>query len=157
MPTYVNPEKCDGCKALDRPACMYICHNDLMTLDRSLGKAWNQEPDLCWECYACVKTCPQSAIAMRGYGDVVPLGASLTPLRGTDSVMWTVKFRDGQMRRFKFPIRTTPWGSIKGPAEYDAPRAADLASQDLAHEPDSLKVAGGLPALRRDQLKQGVA
>src|SRR5215831_1645174 len=100
MPTYVNPDKCDGCKALDRPACQYICPNDLMTLDKALGKSWNQEPDMCWECYACVKTCPQGAIAMRGYGDVVPLGASLTPLRGTDSIMWTVKFRDGQMKRF---------------------------------------------------------
>ena len=61
MPTYVNPDKCDGCKALDRPACMYICPTDLMALDASLGKAWNQEPDMCWECYACVKTCPQGA------------------------------------------------------------------------------------------------
>jgi ferredoxin len=41
---------------------MYICPNDLMVLDKALGKAWNQEPDLCWECYACVKTCPQTAI-----------------------------------------------------------------------------------------------
>ena len=113
MPTYVNPDKCDGCKALDRPACQYICPNDLMVLDKALGKAWNQEPDLCWECYACVKTCPQTAIDMRGYGDVVPLGASLAPLRGTDSIMWTVKFRNGQMKRFKFAIRTTPWGSIE--------------------------------------------
>jgi len=32
MPTYVNPDKCDGCKALDRPACMYICPNDLLIL-----------------------------------------------------------------------------------------------------------------------------
>ena len=56
---------------------------------------------------------------MRGYGDVVPLGASLTPLRGTDSIMWTVKFRDGQMKRFKFAIRTTPVGfdpAAPGPA-----------------------------------------
>ena len=113
MPTYVNPDKCDGCKALDRPACQYICPNDLMVLDKTLGKAWNQEPDMCWECYACVKTCPQTAIDMRGYGDVVPLGASLTPLRGTDAIMWTVKFRNGQMKRFKFAIRTTPWGSIQ--------------------------------------------
>jgi len=77
---------------------------------------------MCWECYACVKTCPQGAIAMRGYGDVVPLGASLTPLRGTDSIMWTVKFRDGQMKRFKYPIRTTPWGSIQ--LYQDLPAAA---------------------------------
>ncbi len=58
MPTYVNPNKCDGCKSLDKPACMYICPSDIMHLDTSIGKAYNIEPDLCWECYACVKTCP---------------------------------------------------------------------------------------------------
>ena len=26
--------------------------------------------------------------------------------------MWTIKFRNGNMKRFKFPIRTTPEGSI---------------------------------------------
>jgi len=62
MPTYVNPNKCDGCKALDRPACHHICPTDIMVLDKALGKAYNREPDQCWECYACVKVCPQTAI-----------------------------------------------------------------------------------------------
>ena len=48
---------------------------------------------------------------MRHYADVVPMGASLQPLRGTDSIMWTIKFRNGTMKRFKFPIRTTAEGS----------------------------------------------
>ena len=43
MPTYVNPNKYDGCKALERPACMYICPMDLMTLDTATGKGFNQE------------------------------------------------------------------------------------------------------------------
>ena len=146
MPTYVNPDKCDGCKALDRPACMYICPNDLMLLDRALGKAWNQEPDLCWECYACVKTCPQSAIDMQGYGDVVPIGASLTPLRGTDSVMWTVKFRNGQMKRFKFAIRTTPWGSIEPFQGLPKPNTEDVKKAGLCGESKYLGV-DKLPAL----------
>lgn len=34
------------------------------------------------------------------------------PLRGTDSIIWTIKFRNGNIKRFKFPIRTTPEGSI---------------------------------------------
>ena len=134
MPTYVNPDKCDGCKALDKPACAYICPNDLMALDPALGQAFNQEPDQCWECYACVKTCPQSAIAMRGYSDVVPLGASLTPLRGTDSIMWTVQFRDKRVKRFKFPIRSTPWGSIDPYAEMGEPPAGELGKPNLAGE-----------------------
>ena len=61
MPTYVNPNKCDGCKALDRPACVYTCPSDIMWLNTDIGKAFNREPDLCWECYACVKTCPISS------------------------------------------------------------------------------------------------
>jgi len=33
-------------------------------------------------------------------------------MRGSDSIMWTVKFRNGKLKRFKFPIRTTPEGSV---------------------------------------------
>ena len=55
MPSYVITEKCDGCKGEDRTACMYICPNDLMVLDKdgSLGygemKAFNRDPQMCWE------------------------------------------------------------------------------------------------------------
>ncbi len=140
MPTYVNPNKCDGCKSLDKPACMYICPSDIMHLDTSIGKAYNIEPDLCWECYACVKTCPQSAIDMRGYGDVMPMGASLTPLRGTDSIMWTVKFRNGEMKRFKFAIRTTPWGSIMPHEGLLVPDPGDLKQAGLCGQEKFLGV-----------------
>ena len=140
MPTYVNPDKCDGCKALDQPACQYICPNDLMILDKLMGKSYNQEPDMCWECYYCVKTCPQSAIAMRGYSDVVPMGAALTPLRGTDAIMWTVKYRDGRIKRFKFPIRTSPWGSIEPHAGMEAANAGALSDSHLCGEDEWLGV-----------------
>jgi adenylylsulfate reductase subunit B len=112
MPSFVINEKCDGCKAQDKTACQYICPNDLMTLDRDLMKAFNQEPEQCWECYNCVKICPQQAMEVRGYADFVPLGGNVIPLRGTDSIMWTIKFRNGKLKRFKFPIRTTPEGSV---------------------------------------------
>jgi adenylylsulfate reductase subunit B len=113
MPSFVITEKCDGCKAQDKTACQYICPNDLMALNRDLMKAYNQEPEQCWECYNCVKICPQQAIEVRGYADFVPLGGNVFPLRSSDSVMWTVKFRNGKLKRFKFPIRTTPEGSAE--------------------------------------------
>lgn len=112
MPTFVNPEKCDGCKGRERTACMYVCPNDLMKLDVQAMKGFNQEPDMCWECYSCVKICPQGAIDVRGYADFVPLGARVSPMRGTDSIMWAIRFRNGQAKRFRFPIRTKPEGSI---------------------------------------------
>ena len=43
MPSYVIKEKCDGCKGQDKTACMYICPNDLMVLDKETMKATNQE------------------------------------------------------------------------------------------------------------------
>ena len=140
MPTYVNPNKCDGCKALARPACVSTCPSDIMWLDVSQAKAFNREPDLCWECYSCVKVCPQTAISMRGYADVAPLGASLTPLRGTDSILWTVKYRNGQTKRFKYPIRTTPWGSIVPYEENAVPTPEAVKSQLLYGEPKWLRV-----------------
>ena len=112
MPSFVITEKCDGCKGQDRTACMYICPHDLMYLDKERMKAYNQEPEQCWECYNCVKICPQQAIEVRAYADFAPLGAAVIPLRGTDSIMWTIKFRNGTLKRFKFPIRLQPEGSI---------------------------------------------
>ena len=83
-----------------------------MALDSTIGKAYNQEPDLCWECYSCVKICANSAIDMRGYADVMPMGATLKPVRGTHSIIWTASYRDGRVKRFKPPSHSTPWGLI---------------------------------------------
>ncbi|MBI5142751.1 MAG: adenylyl-sulfate reductase subunit beta [Nitrospirae bacterium] len=112
MPSFVDPSKCDGCKGGEKTACMYICPNDLMVLNTDEMRAYNQEPDACWECYSCVKICPQGAIEVRAYSDIVPLGGLVAPLMSSDSIMWTIRFRNGNLKRFKFPIRTTPEGSI---------------------------------------------
>jgi len=39
------------------------------------------------------------------------MGGMVHPMRSSDSIMWTVKFRNGNMKRFKFPIRTTAEGA----------------------------------------------
>jgi adenylylsulfate reductase subunit B len=96
---------------------------------------------MCWECYNCVKICPTQAVEVRGYADFVPMGAAVTPMRSTDSIMWTVKFRSGQIKRFKFPIRTTPEGSavpdggfqtgsdnLKDPVLFTEPASSGLAA-----------------------------
>jgi adenylylsulfate reductase subunit B len=53
--------------------------------------------------------------------------------------MWTVKFRNGNVKRFKFPIRTTPEGSIK-PYE-GKPAPGDLNNELLFTE----AAIGGAP------------
>jgi adenylylsulfate reductase subunit B len=117
---------------------MYICPNDLMVLDPDKMKAYNREPAMCWECYNCVKICPQQAMDVRGYADFVPVGASCTPLRGSEDIMWTVKFRDGSIKRFKFPIRTNAEGTAPPDGGYSY-GPGSLDDQLLATEPASLR------------------
>jgi adenylylsulfate reductase, subunit B len=71
---------------------------------------------------------PAARHRVRHYADIVPLGGSVQPLRGTDSIMWTIKFRNGTMKRFKFPIRTTPEGSIDPYGGKPRPTLAKMAN-----------------------------
>jgi len=67
MPTYVHMTRCDGCGQ-----CVDICPSDIMHIDTDIRRAYNIEPDMCWECYSCVKACPHNAISVRGYADFIP-------------------------------------------------------------------------------------
>ena len=151
MPTFVYMTRCDGCGH-----CVDICPSDIMHIDTTYRRALNIEPNMCWECYSCVKACPQFAIDCRGYADFAPLGHSVRVRREEDkaTISWKIKFRDGREKNFVSPIRTTPWGSIKSPADYAPPSAQAMKSQELAHEPETLKVAA-LPTVSRDRFKQG--
>ena len=153
MPTFVYMSSCDGCGH-----CVDICPSDIMHIDTTYRRAYNIEPNMCWECYSCVKACPQNAIDVRGYADFAPLGHSVRVLREEKkgTISWKIKFRNGEEKNFVSPIRTTPWGSIKSPADYDRPSPGDFKSQDLAHEPDALNIEGDLPVLNPDRLKQGI-
>ena len=55
MPTFVYMTRCDGCGH-----CVDICPSDIMHIDPTYRRAYNIEPNMCWECYSCVKACPQN-------------------------------------------------------------------------------------------------
>jgi adenylylsulfate reductase subunit B len=137
MPTFVYMTMCDGCGK-----CVELCPSDIMHIDPVNRRAYNVEPDMCWECYTCVKYCPEHAIDVRGYADFAPLGHGVTVLREPEkgAVSWKIKYRDGRIKEFTFPIRTTKWGSIKSPRDYPAPREDLIHTQLLSHEPEYLKV-----------------
>ena len=95
MPTFVYMTRCDGCGH-----CVDICPSDIMHIDKTYRRALNIEPNMCWECYSCVKACPQNAIDCRGYADFSPLGHSVRVLREEEkgTISWRIKFRDGRKR-----------------------------------------------------------
>ena len=142
MPTYVDPTACNACEGEHQgPLCVYICPNDLMVLDTGINKGFNQEPEMCSECYACVKLCPQEAIHVRGYADFVPLGASVQPHHTEDGLTWDVRFRDGRRFEFTYPSRTKPAGSVELYENFTEDRDTDLRKQNLAGESLWLGVA----------------
>lgn len=137
MPTYTDMTRCDGCGE-----CVDICPSDIMHIDKVYRRSYNIEPNFCWECYSCVKYCPQHAIDVRGYADFAPLGHKVRVLReeAKGMIYWKIKYRDGREKEFEFPIRTTPVGSIKSPSDYALPNARDINSPLLAHEPEALHI-----------------
>ena len=156
MSTYVYMTRCDGCGH-----CVDICPSDIMHIDKLIRRAVNIEPNFCWECYSCVKACPQNAIDVRGYADFAPMGHKVRVLREEEkgTISWKIKFRNGTIKNFVSPITTQPWGKyIPKLAEKNKPTKDDLSSQHLYNEPKYLKREDGvLPEMAKvGKLKQGV-
>ena len=85
--------------------------------------------------------------------DWVPLGGAVIPCADS-SIMWTIKFRNGKLKRFKFPIRTTPEGSIDRYGGKPAP------SMDNNHVTETGMTFNHLKRLRRPSLEgpwQGIS
>jgi len=146
--------RCDGCGH-----CVDICPSDIMHIDKTYRRAVNIEPNMCWECYACIKACPQNAIDCRGYSDFAPLGSSVRVRREEEkgTISWKIKFRDGREKNFVSPITTKPWGeAIPRLADLPVPSEEELNSQLLCFEPDALNIEGGLPMMDKSKFKQGV-
>ncbi|MGM0552573.1 MAG: adenylyl-sulfate reductase subunit beta [Pseudomonadota bacterium] len=157
MPTFVYMTRCDGCGH-----CVDICPSDIMHIDETTRRAYNIEPNMCWECFSCVKACPHHAIDVRGYADFAPLGHSVRvdrdEQRGT--IAWKIKFRDGREKNFLSPITTKPWGKhIPQLADVPAPDKGMRDSQLLFNEPKYIRMdEGDLHTLEAAglKLKEGV-
>ena len=158
MPTFVYMTRCDGCGH-----CVDICPSDIMHIDKTLRRAYNIEPNMCWECYSCVKACPMNAIDVRGYADFAPLGHSVRVDRDEDNgtIAWRIKFRNGKKdMELLAPITTKPWGKhypdLKNQA---APSKEMIDSELLFSEPKYIRMdEGGLHTLESNglEMKEGV-
>ncbi len=158
MPTFVYMTRCDGCGQ-----CVDICPSDIMHIDKTLRRAYNIEPNMCWECYSCVKACPHQAIDVRGYADFAPLGSSVRVIRDEEkgTIAWRIKFRNGQKdMELLAPITTKPWGSATpNMADLPAPSKEMRDGELLSFEPKDIRMdAGGLRSLKDAglALKEGV-
>lgn len=158
MPTFVYMTRCDGCGY-----CVDICPSDIMHIDKVTRRAYNIEPNMCWECFSCVKACPHHAIDVRGYADFAPLGHSVRVIRDEEKgvIAWRIKFRNGKKdMNLLAPITTKPWGKhIPQLKDVPGPSKEMRGSQLLYNEPKYIRLDdGGLHTLESNglKLKEGV-
>ena len=153
MSTFVYMTRCDGCGH-----CVDICPSDIMHIDETIRRAKNIEPNFCWECYSCVKACPNHAIDVRGYADFAPMGHSVRVRREEEkgTISWKIKFRNGTTKDFISPITTKPWGKfIPKLADADKPNQGEINSQILYSEPKGLNTNKELPKVDKSVFKKG--
>ena len=134
-----------------------------MHIDKGLRRAYNIEPNMCWECYSCVKACPHNSIDVRGYADFAPLGHSVRVNRDEEKgvIAWRIKFRNGKKDMdLLAPITTKPWGTgIPQLVNEAAPGNEMRDSQLLFNEPKYVRMDdGGLHTLESNglEIKEGV-
>ena len=158
MPTFVYMTRCDGCGQ-----CVDICPSDIMHIDKTLRRAYNIEPNMCWECYSCVKACPHHAIEVRGYADFAPLGSSVRVHRDEEkgTIAWRIKFRNGKKdMELLAPITTKPWGTGHTQLSDVAAPNNDMRDGELLwNEPKYVRMDdGGLHTLESNglEIKEGV-
>ena len=153
MPTFVYMTRCDGCGH-----CVDICPSDIMHIDEVTRRAYNIEPNMCWECYSCVKACPMHAIDVRGYADFAPLGHSVRVRRDEEKgvIAWRIIFRNGKKDwDLLAPITTKPWGTaIPDLKQASRPTEEQRKSQLLYNEPKYIRLDDGdLHTLESNGLK----
>ena len=81
----------------------------------------------------------------RTTGAAEPLGATVSPMRSTDNILWTVQFRDPSIKpkRFRFPIRRDVAEGQVEPFGHAPTATNDLKSPLLMGEPSGLDTAAG--------------
>jgi len=98
----INVNKCNGCKQLDEPPrCVDICPGNLLFINQD-GKAAIYDPSECWDCFACVKSCPRLALSIRLPFQINESMARLTGHHVNSETVWEFREQNGALiRRYR--------------------------------------------------------
>jgi adenylylsulfate reductase subunit B len=88
---------------MKEPLCVKLCPGDLIMIKNE--KSFIRDPGDCWDCMACVKSCPYGAIETKlpyelGYKD-----AHLIPKRKGKIIVWELVYSDGRREVFERQVR----------------------------------------------------
>ncbi|MEE9505455.1 MAG: hypothetical protein V3V90_10005 [Thermodesulfobacteriota bacterium] len=109
MSIRIDKKMCTGCGPSKQPPCMMICPGDLIYKDFSIRKAVLRCEADCWDCYCCVKVCPEEAIEVVLSYEISNRGASLKPHTiENDTIEWVLQDKEGKVTSYKQSTRYLP-------------------------------------------------
>ena len=127
MPVYVDNDKCNGCGSSKEPPCVRMCPGDLMVKDFITNKAYLRAKEDCWNCYACVKPCPQEAIEMRLSYQIGYFNARVQPhIISSELIEWECTDTQGNVERFRIPTKYVPVAIDEEPPAEEPSTGADI-------------------------------
>ncbi len=102
MAIKIDEKLCAGCGSSKQPPCMMICPGDLIYKDFSIRKAVLRDKADCWDCYCCVKVCPEAAIEVVLSYEISNRGASLKAYTtDDDAIEWVLQDRQGKITTYR--------------------------------------------------------
>lgn len=94
MPTKVILDKCIGCGA-----CEEICPGDLMVVVNQKAKCRSERD--CWDCMACIKSCPVQALYTQLPYQLGYYTAKLIPTVEKKKIIWYLIDINGNKETFE--------------------------------------------------------
>jgi adenylylsulfate reductase subunit B len=93
MTVRIDYKLCNGCPKRAEGFCEEICPGDLFFIEN--GKAVLREPADCWDCFACVKACPRSALSVELPFQISEAKHRLTARVKKNHIVWRMFDRNG--------------------------------------------------------------
>lgn len=95
MTVHIDYKLCNGCPKNPEGCCEEICPGDLFY--RKNKKAVMREPADCWDCFACVKACPRSALSVELPFQISEDKHRLTARCKKNCIVWRLLDRKGKI------------------------------------------------------------
>ncbi|MFW6007111.1 MAG: 4Fe-4S dicluster domain-containing protein [Halanaerobiales bacterium] len=99
MSIKINKELCHGCPHRKEGRCERICPGNLIS--RKNGKAEIEHPQDCWDCAACIKSCPANAISLYLPEEIGGKGAELSAQLKNDEIIWIFRKVKGGEKKYR--------------------------------------------------------
>lgn len=98
MTIKINYNLCNGCPGRNEGRCERICPGNL--IEREDSKAVIKHKSDCWDCAACVKSCPLNAIKIYLPQEIGGKGGNLLAQVKEDEIIWIIKNNTGDSKKY---------------------------------------------------------